>query len=84
MMGIRLHNTDPSLGLNAIGLSGSVQKVTIHQVITMLASSENPLFPSHNHLLTTGTDDPTVYRPSASKGDNQGEESLALVVSRWL
>ena len=33
----------------------------------MLATSKNGLFQSHNCLLTTGTDDPTLdYRPSAS------------------
>ena len=26
----------------------------------MLATSKNVLFPSHNHLLTTGTDDPSL------------------------
>ena len=26
----------------------------------MLATSKNVLFPGHNHLLTTGTDDPTL------------------------
>ena len=35
-------------------------KATIHQVTTMLATSKNVLFPGHNHLLTTGTDDPTL------------------------
>ena len=34
------------------------KKVTIHQVTAMLATSKNVLFPGHNHLLTTGTDDP--------------------------
>ena len=29
----------------------------MHQVTTMLATSKNVLFPRHNHLLTTGTDD---------------------------
>ena len=29
----------------------------IHQVTTMLATFKNDLFPGHNHLLTTGTDD---------------------------
>ena len=29
------------------------KKVTIHQVITMLATSKNVLFPGNNHLLTT-------------------------------
>ena len=32
------------------------KKVIIHQVTTMLATSENVLFPGHNHLLTTSTD----------------------------
>ena len=36
------------------------QKATIQQVSTMLATSENVLFPGHNHLLTTGTDDPSL------------------------
>ena len=35
-------------------------KNTIHQVTTMLATSENVLFPGHNHLLTTGADDLTL------------------------
>ena len=35
---------------------------TIHlvQVTTMLATSKDVLFPGHSHLLTTGTDDPTL------------------------
>ena len=36
------------------------KKATIRQVITMLATSKNVLFPGHNHLLTTGTDDPSL------------------------
>ena len=36
------------------------KKPNIHQVITMLATSENVLFPGHNHLLTSGTDDPSL------------------------
>ena len=36
-------------------------KPTIHQVTTMLATSENGLFACHNHLLTTGTDDPDIF-----------------------
>ena len=36
------------------------QKATIHQVTTMLATSKNAPFPSPNHLLTTGTDDPSI------------------------
>ena len=35
-------------------------KATFHQVTTLLANSENVLFPGHNHLLTTGTDDPSL------------------------
>ena len=31
-----------------------------HQATTMLAISKNVLFPGHNHLLTTGTDDPSL------------------------
>ena len=38
---------NPSLG----------KKATIHQLTTMLATSKNVLFPGHNHLLTTSTDD---------------------------
>ena len=37
------------------------QKATIHQVITILATTKNVLFPGHNHLLTTGTDDQTLW-----------------------
>ena len=37
-----------------------VKKATIHQVTTMLATSKNVLFPGHNHLLITGTDDLTL------------------------
>ena len=36
------------------------KKVTIHQVTTILATSKNVLFPGHNHLLTTSTDDLTL------------------------
>ena len=46
------------------------KKATIHQLTT----SKNVLFPGHNHLLTTGADDPSLYRLGSS----------ALVVSRWL
>ena len=33
---------------------------TIHQVTTMLSTSDNVLFLGHNHLLTTGADDLTL------------------------
>ena len=36
------------------------KKVTIHQVTTILAICKNVLFPGHNHLLTTGTDDASL------------------------
>ena len=56
---------------------------TIHQVTIMLATSKNVLFPGHNHLLTTGTDDQTFdYCPSASNNQNVG--SSVRVVSRCL
>ena len=43
------------------------QKATIHQVTAMLATSKNVLFPGHNHLLTTGSDDSTlIICPSAT------------------
>ena len=38
----------------------TAHKTTIHQVTTMLSTSKNVLFPGHNHLLTTGTDDLTL------------------------
>ena len=36
------------------------KKATIHQVTTMIATSKNVLFSGHNHLLTTGTADPSL------------------------
>ena len=36
------------------------KKATIHQITTMLATSKIVLFLGHNHLLTTGTDDPSL------------------------
>ena len=35
-------------------------KATIHQETTMLATSKNVLFSRHNHLPTTGSDDPSL------------------------
>ena len=37
------------------------KKATIHQATAMLATSKNVLFPGHNDLLTTGTDDLTLW-----------------------
>ena len=39
----------------------TAQKATIHQVTTMLAISKHVPFLGHNHLLTTGADDPTLW-----------------------
>ena len=36
------------------------KKTNIHQVTTMLATANNVVFPGHNHLLTIGTDDPSL------------------------
>ena len=36
------------------------QKNTIHQVTTMLTTYKNVLLLGHNHLLITGTDDPSL------------------------
>ena len=36
------------------------KKGTIHRVTIMLTTSKNVLSPGHNHLLTTGTDDPLL------------------------
>ena len=41
------------------------KKATIHQVTTMLYASKNVLFPGHNHLLTTGADDPSLINTVA-------------------
>ena len=37
------------------------KKATIHQLTTMLSTSKSVRFPGHNHLLTTGADDPTLW-----------------------
>ena len=36
------------------------KKATIHQVTTLQDTSKHVLFPGHNHLLTTGTDGPSL------------------------
>ena len=36
------------------------ETATIHQVIAMLATLKNVLFPGHNHLLNTCTDGPSL------------------------
>ena len=34
---------------------------TVQQVTTLLTTSENVQFPGHNHILTTSTDDPSLW-----------------------
>ena len=65
--------------------------VTIHQVTTMLATSNNVLhvFPGHNHLLTTGTDDPSLWLlPECQRVSKSGNrtflEVASMVVTRWI
>ena len=66
----------PSNKLSGLALR---KKATIHQVTTMLATSNNVLFPGHNHLLTTSTDYLTL-------GDNQRPflEVVSMVISWWI
>ena len=45
----------------------------------MLATSKNVLLPGHNHLLTTGADDPSLAHQRL--GDNQSVGSSVPVVS---
>ena len=40
-----------------LNVTTAQKKATIHKVTTMLATPKNVLFPGHNHLLTTGTND---------------------------
>ena len=42
-------------------ISNSLHKKAIINQVTMLATSKNVLFPGHNHLLTTDTDDLTFW-----------------------
>ena len=60
------------------------KKVTIHQVTIMLATckvTSNVLFPGPNHLLATGTNDPSLCWGS---GNTPSVRSSAQVVSRCL
>ena len=42
-------------------LSVTAHKKTLSTIVaTMLATSKNALFPGHNHLINTGTDDLTL------------------------
>ena len=68
---LMLHSEAPN------SMSHWAKKPSIHQVTTMLSTSKNVLFPGHNHLLTTGTDDPSL-----------GEARAIIIVSghqyQWL
>ena len=55
------------------------KKATIHQVTTMLATSKNVLFPGHNHLLTTGTDDLML----SLSPEHQDIFKVAIMVVTW-
>ena len=44
--------------LHEMGALG--KNATIHQLTSMLATFNKVLFPGHNHMLTTGIDDPTI------------------------
>ena len=47
-------------GKDVTGRLSLRKKITIHQVITMQATSKNAIFPGHNYVLTTGADDATL------------------------
>ena len=47
------------------------KKATIHQATAMLATLKNVIFPGHNYLLTTDTDDPPlIVQAPASEGSS--------------
>ena len=54
------------------------KKAPIHEVTTMLAISKKVLFPGHNHLLTTGTDDLALWLSP------ERQRVICTGVSRWL
>ena len=72
------------------------KKATIHQVTTMLSTSRNVLLPGHNHVLTTGTDDPSligtwvIVKVSGHQqwwlwhGNRTFLEVASKVVTRWI
>ena len=67
------------VGLVLLYQSSLRKKATIQQVTSILATSENVLFPGHNHPLTTGTDDPSLVGARAIS-----KVSSVPMVSRWL
>ena len=64
----RKHTQKRSLGKQA----------TIHQVTTMLATCKNVLFPGHNHLLTTCSDDLILWLSPDHRREVKGHQY------RWL
>ena len=54
------------------------KKATIHHVTTMLTTSKNVLFLGHTYLLTTGTDDPTLWLSPEHQQEVKGHQY------RWL
>ena len=54
----------------------------IYQLIIMLSTSNNVLFPGHNHLLTTGANDLTLlFLPEHQRGHMEVD---SMVVSWWI
>ena len=53
-------HTDSASSWTSDMMHTAQKKTTIDQVTTMLAPSKSVLFPGHNHLLTTGADDPAL------------------------
>ena len=63
------------------------KKATIHQVTTMLVTSKHVLFLGHNHLLTIGTDVPTLWLSPVCQvwpGKRTFLEVASMVVSWWI
>ena len=56
----RVSALDPQCARETPLLLTQHKKAIIHQVTTMLSTSKNVLFPCHNHLLTTGSDNLTL------------------------
>ena len=53
-------NSVPNMAQTETLRKTKTKKNIIHQVTIMLAVSKNVLFPGHNHLLNTGTNDSTL------------------------
>ena len=69
-----------AFGLHSGGMKLCIiaqKALAIHQVTTILSTSKNVLFQGYNHLLTTGTDDPSLAHWHL--GNNQSGHQY-----RWL